>query len=196
MPRLKPFVKVFISNLFCLIVILVIAWVHLLIFSAEDLSDVDLGDNANRSPNDILLRVKEALDNGSDFECSEAALNQYLNSVIVGKEKEPFSELVKFNSLAVRLEDGAFDLIIIRKLNELPLTFSAKFNVVSTMRGIEITVRSGKFGRLNVPGGFVSLLYPGIVGISDLFDSEKEMLSRPISITLKENWLQLKQRRQ
>jgi len=40
------------------------------------------------------------------------------------------------------------------------------------------------------------LLYPGIVGISDLFDSEKEMLSRPISITLKENWLQLKQRRQ
>lgn len=194
MPKLKPVVKVFVSNLFCLIVILLITWVHLLIFSAEDLTNIDLGGNYNKSPKDILFRVRKEINSGRTFECSESALNQYLNSVILGKENELFSKLVKFDSVAVRLEEDEFDLIIIREFNGEPLTFSAKFKVVSTNKGIEISVKSGKFGKLNVPGGFVSLLYPGIVSIADLFEVEKEMLSRPISITLKRNWLQLEQR--
>ena len=120
------------------------------------------------------------------------AMNRF--KIVLGKENETFSKLVKFDSVAVRLEEDEFDLIIIRKLNGEPLTFSAKFKVVSTNKGIEISVQSGKFGKLNVPGGFVSLLYPGIVSIADLLEVEKEMLSRPISITLKRNWLQLQQR--
>ena len=46
-----------------------------------------------------------------------------------------------------------------------------------------------------MPGGFVSLLYPGILNIVEILEQEKEMLTRPISVTIRKDWLTLTQRK-
>ncbi|MAP17412.1 MAG: hypothetical protein CMO49_06540 [Verrucomicrobiales bacterium] len=195
MPKLKPFVKGFFTNIFCLILIGVILWVHFLILHSEDLTDVDFGDIRDAPPKDILFRANEVINSGRSFQCSEAALNQYLGVLIKGSENKLIDNLLSFDKVAIRLRDGEFDLILIRRFNDKPLTFSARFRVVSGEKGIEISVKSGRFGRLHVPGGFVSLLYPGILNIVEILEQEKEMLTRPISVTIRKDWLTLTQRK-
>ena len=194
MPRLRSFVKGCLTNIFCLIIIGVIIWIHFLILSGEDLSDVDFGEDIKSPPRDILFRANEVINSGRSFECSERALNQYLGASILGKEINSIAKYIRFERVAVRLRDGEFDLILIRRINEKRLTFSARFQIVSNMKGIEISVKSGKFGNLHVPGGFVSLLYPSVLSVTELLEKEKEMLTRPISVTIKKDWLRLAQR--
>ena len=116
MPRLRPFVKGCLTNVFCLIIIGVIIWIHFLIISGEDLSDVDFGEDIKSPPRDILFRANEVINSGRSFECSERALNQYLGSSILGKEINSIAKFINFERVAVRLRDGEFDLILIRRM--------------------------------------------------------------------------------
>ena len=109
MPRLRPFVKGCLTNIFCLIIIGVIIWIHFLILSGEDLSDVDFGEDIKSPPRDILFRANEVINSGRPFECSERALNQYLGASILGKEINSIAKYIRFERVAVRLRDGEFD---------------------------------------------------------------------------------------
>ena len=149
-----------------------------------------MGDVRDAPPKDILFRANEVINSGRPFECSEAALNQYLGVLIKGSENKLIEDLLSFDRVAIRLRDGEFDLILIRRFNDNPLTFSARFQNISGEKGIEISVKWEDFKDQYVPEGAVSLLYH-ILNIVEILEQEKEMLTRPISVTIRKDWLTL-----
>ena len=183
--------KLVLFHTFNLSVILGIVWVHILILLPESLEDIEGQKFNNKVPKDLLDQVVAAIDSGNSFECSEEALNQYLGSIISAKESDGIGQFIQFKGLFVRLLEGQFDLIFVREAFGNTFTSSVRFTMSSKDSGIEIKVRSGRYGNLQVPGGFMNLMRSGIMRVGNVLGIEKKILSRPLSVKLRDGWIRL-----
>ena len=178
-------------NSFSISLIFGIVWIHILILSPEPFEDIEGRKFNDKVPRDLLDQVVAAIDSGNSFECSEEALNQYLGSIINIRESEEIGRISEFKGLFVRLLEGEFDLVLVRNIFGKTFTSSVRFAMGSTDSGIEIRVKSGRYGALQVPSGFMNLMRSSIMGIGNVLEVEKKILSRPLTVKLKDGWIQL-----
>lgn len=164
------------------------AFCLLLIFQAQDLTDIEGRAAAGPAPVDLLQHVTAAVTGGQDFECSETALNQYVNGLLEAKE---LSDAIEFKGLWVRLHDGEIELIFEREVMGKATTVAASLSIEQRADGHVIRVSGGRFGRLPVPAGFARLLTPALVKLGKVFEAEKEVLSRSDGLTISSGWLRL-----
>ena len=183
--------RVVFIHAFSLSLICGIVWVHALILTPEAVEDINGREFNNKVPKDLLDQIVAAIDSGNSFECSEEALNQYLGSIINVREPEKISKFIEFDGLFVRLLEGEFDLVFIRKIFGKVVTSSVRFAMNSTSSGIEIKVKAGKYGMLQVPSGFMNLMRSGIMNVGKVLGVEKKVLSRPLLVKLKDGWIRL-----
>jgi len=186
-PRFRT---VFIHS-FSLSLIFGIVWIHILILSPESFEDIEGRKFNDKVPKDLLDQVAAAIDSGNSFECSEEALNQYIGSIINVRESEEIEKFTKFRGLFVRLLEGGFDLVFVRNILGKTFTSSVRFVMSSTDSGIEIRVKSGRYGMLQVPSGFMNLIRSGIMSVGNVLWVEKKILSRPLLVKLKDGWIRL-----
>jgi hypothetical protein len=165
--------------------------VHVLILTPESVEDINGREFNNKVPKDLLDQIVAAIDSGNSFECSEEALNQYLGSIINVRESEKIGKFIEFDGLFVRLLEGEFDLVFIRKIFGKIVTSSVSFTMNSTSTGIEIKVKTGRYGMLQVPSGFMNLMRSGIMNVGKVLGVEKKVLSRPLLVKLKDGWIRL-----
>ena len=162
----RPRFRAVFVHAFSLSLIFGIVWIHILSLSPESVED-------------LLGQVVAAIDSGNSFEFSEEALNQYIGSIINVRELEEIQKLSEFKGLFVRLLEGGFDLVFVRNVFGKTFTSSVRFVMDSTDSGIEIRVKSGRYGMLQVPSGFMNLMRSGIMGVGNVLGVEKKILSRP-----------------
>ena len=184
-------VKLVFFNAFNLSLIFGIVWIHILILSPEALEDIKGRKLHNKAPKDLLDQVVAAIDSGNSFECSEEALNQYLGSIINAKESEKIGQFIEFKGLFVRLLEDELDLVFVREIFGKIVTSSVRFAMSSTDSGIEIKVKAGRYGMLQVPGGFMNLMRSSIMRVGNVLEAEKKILSRPLSVKLRDGWIRL-----
>lgn len=184
-------VKLVFFHAFNLSLIFGIVWIHILILSPEALEDIKGRKLHNKAPKDLLDQVVAAIDSGNSFECSEEALNQYLGSIINAKESEKIGQFIEFKGLFVRLLEDELDLVFVREIFGKIVTSSVRFAMSSTDSGIEIKVKAGRYGMLQVPGGFMNLMRSSIMRIGNVLEAEKKILSRPLSVKLRDGWIRL-----
>ena len=183
--------RVVFIHAFSLSLICGIVWVHALILTPEVVEDINGREFNNKVPKDLLDQIVAAIDSGNSFECSEEALNQYLGSIINVRESEKIGKFIEFDGLFVRLLEGEFDLVFIRKIFGKIVTSSVRFTMNSTSTGIEIKVKTGRYGMLQVPSGFMNLMRSGIMNVGKVLGVEKKVLSRPLLVKLKDGWIRL-----
>lgn len=183
--------RVVFIHAFSLSLICGIVWVHALILTPEAVEDINGREFNNKVPKDLLDQIVAAIDSGNSFECSEEALNQYLGSIINVREPEKIGKFIEFDGLFVRLLEGEFDLVFIRKIFGKVVTSSVRFAMNSTSSGIEIKVKSGRYGMLQVPSRFMNLMRSGIMNVGKVLGIEKKVLSRPLLVKLKDGWIRL-----
>jgi len=159
--------------------------------SPEALEDIKGRKLHNKAPKDLLDQVVAAIDSGNSFECSEEALNQYLGSIINAKESEKIGQFIEFKGLFVRLLEDELDLVFVREIFGKIVTSSVRFAMSSTDSGIEIKVKAGRYGMLQVPGGFMNLMRSSIMRVGNVLEAEKKILSRPLSVKLRDGWIRL-----
>ena len=162
-----------------------------MILSPESVEDIEGREFNDKVPKDLLDQVVAAIDSGNSFEFSEEALNQYIGSIINVRELEEIQKLSEFKGLFVRLLEGGFDLVFVRNIFGKTFTSSVRFVMDSTDSGIEIRVKSGRYGMLQVPSGFMNLMRSGIMGVGNVLGVEKKILSRPLLVKLKDGWIRL-----
>jgi len=184
-------VKLVFFHAFNLSLIFGIVWIHILILSPEALEDIKGRKLHNKAPKDLLDQVVAAIDSGNSFECSEEALNQYVGSIINAKESEKIGQFIEFKGLFVRLLEDELDLVFVREIFGKIVTSSVRFAMSSTDSGIEIKVKAGRYGMLQVPGGFMNLMRSSIMRIGNVLEAEKKILSRPLSVKLRDGWIRL-----
>lgn len=184
-------VKLVFFHAFNLSLIFGIVWIHILILSPEALEDIKGRKLHNKAPKDLLDQVVAAIDSGNSFECSEEALNQYLGSIINAKESEKIGQFIEFKGLFVRLLEDELDLVFVREIFGKIVTSSVRFAMSSTDSGIEIKVKAGRYGMLQVPGGFMNLMRSSIMRVGNVLEAEKKILSRPLSVKLRDGWIRL-----
>ena len=169
------------------------------VYTPEDLDDIDgrtAGDQEQRvvapvPPTDLLQQVKEAVVSGQNFECSEEALNHYLRSVLEAREANGLDIFAEFRGLWIRLNEGSFELVFERQVLGLPSTVSAELRILRVEDRYMIEAVGGKFGRLSVPKGFLTLIKGGIENVGSVFEAEKKVLSRSGALTISDGWLRL-----
>lgn len=184
-------VKLVFFHAFNLSLIFGIVWIHILILSPEALEDIKGRKLHNKAPKDLLDQVVAAIDSGNSFECSEEALNQYVGSIINAKESEKIGQFIEFKGLFVRLLEDELDLVFVREIFGKIVTSSVRFAMSSTDSGIEIKVKAGRYGMLQVPGGFMNLMRSSIMRVGNVLEAEKKILSRPLSVKLRDGWIRL-----
>ena len=167
-----------------------------LVFMPEPLDDIDGRESALEEavPVDLLEQIRAAVVRGQTFECTEAALNHYIRSVLDAREGDGFEMFAEFRGVWVRLNDGNFDIIFEREVLGLPSTVSAKIAIVPTETSFSIAAKGGRFGRLPVASGFLNLIRDGLEGVGRVFEPEKKVLSRAAGITIGDGWLRLEPR--
>ncbi|MBT7981782.1 MAG: hypothetical protein HN584_04375 [Akkermansiaceae bacterium] len=188
---IRPRFRAVLVHALSLSLIFGIVWIHVLILSPEQFEDIKGRKFNDKVPKDLLDQVVAAIDSGNSFECSEEALNQYMGSIINVIESEEIKKFSKFNGLFVRLLEGEFDLVFVREVFGKTFTSSVRFVMGSTDSGIEIRVKSGRYGMLQVPSGFMNLMRSSIMGVGNVLGVEKKILSRPLLVKLKDGWIQL-----
>jgi hypothetical protein len=161
------------------------------IYTPENLEDIAGRESGGLAPVDLLQRVKDAVVSGQDFECSEEALNQYVQSVLEAHEAEGFDIFAEFRGLWIRLNEGSFDLVFERQVLGLPSTVSAELRISRVGDRYMIEAVGGKFGRLRVSRGCMSLIKGGIENVGSVFEAEKGVLSRAGGLTISDGWLRL-----
>ena len=187
----RPRFRAAFVHAFSLSLIFGIVWIHILILSPESVEDIEGREFNDKVPKDLLDQVVAAIDSGNSFEFSEEALNQYIGSIINVRESEEIQKLSEFKGLFVRLLEGGFDLVFVRNIFGKTFTSSVRFVMDSTDSGIEIRVKSGRYGMLQVPSGFMNLMRSGIMGVGNVLGVEKKILSRPLLVKLKDGWIRL-----
>ena len=188
----RPRFRAAFVHAFSLSLIFGIVWIHILILSPESVEDIEGREFNDKVPKDLLDQVVAAIDSGNSFEFSEEALNQYIGSIINVRESEEIQKLSEFKGLFVRLLEGGFDLVFVRNVFGKTFTSSVRFVMGSTDSGIEIRVKSGRYGMLQVPSGFMNLMRFWHNGCWKCpRGRKKKILSRPLLVKLKDGWIRL-----
>jgi len=162
-----------------------------MIYMPESLDDIAGRDTGREAPVDLLEQVRSAVASGRGFECDEGALNQYIQTVLQGSEREGIDIFAEFRGLWIRLREGGFDLVYEREVLGFPSTVSAQLRIVREEGGYRIEVHGGRFGRLPVPPALLRLIAAGIVNAGRVFEPEKEVLSQCSGITISGGRLRL-----
>ena len=158
---------------------------------SQDLTDIGgYGQAQSGIPApDLKTVLKNSLDRGYPVILSETQINQWLGRTLAAKQTGLLAQLVTFERVWVRLEDGYAEVIIERKIMKQPFTVSMflKVEQIEGPKGMRTEVamhggrfqsdlpqplRGGRFGQLVVPQGFLLLVLPSFKQLASLFHEE------------------------
>jgi hypothetical protein len=183
------------SKLFFILLIVPVLLVGTLIYNAalpQDLSDIG-GYNPNTQsskPRDIKSVLENSLKRDMTVILSEAEVNLWLKENLVAKQGGEFGKHVSLDAIWVRFEDGYAEVVMQRTIMGTPFTSSmyVQINQMLDQNKVELSLhggpylkdfpmlkRGGKFGRLEVPQGFLLLVLPGYKKLAAALPEELEL---------------------
>lgn len=163
-----------------------------LVFLGEPLDDIEGRESGGGGANgDLLERAEAAIDAGLAFQATEAEINRHIQAVLEAREADGFELFSTFEGLWVRLGEGGFDLIFERDFLGLDSTVAARIVIETSDSGHRIDAQGGRFGRLPVPRGALSLIRDGLESAGKVFLPEKDVLSRSGELTIAPRQLRL-----
>lgn len=163
-----------------------------MIFQAQDLSDIDGYKSSSTSPRNIHEVLSKAVEGNYSVTLTEADINQMLENELVAKQGGMFSSDASIKRVLVRLKDGLAEVIILREVFGKEMTVSMYIQIQQTEDRDGITTKihphsgnyekdsvlpdvGGRFGRLNVPEGFLRAVLPDYVKISEALAEEIDL---------------------
>ncbi|MEP4079878.1 hypothetical protein [Haloferula sp.] len=155
----------------------------------QDLSDIDgCGPGSvGKSSRNLKRVLANSIKGGYELTLSEEDLNLYLRDVLKVKQGGLLAEQVKFDDVAVRLNDDHAEIIMVRMIAGYPMTLSMFLRVeqselpngtimkeIVRNRGpyhesIQRPGVGGRFGRLPIPEGFLLLVMPAFQNLAAVF---------------------------
>ena len=165
-----------------------------LIAQPQDLSNIGGYAPPAKAPakEDMKTVLKNAVDRGYALNLTEERLNNWLGQSVSAKQGGLLGQQVTFERVWVRLEDGFAEIIMERKLFGRPFTLSLflKIEQLEGPNGVRTELkldggpyhkdfphppRGGRFGKLEVPQGFLILILPAYRNLAALFPEEKRL---------------------
>ena len=157
----------------------------------QDLSDIGgYGPAASEeSSRDLRAVLRAALERGHSLTLSETEINRWLSRTLTAKQGGPLADHISMERVCIRLEDGLAEVIMVRSVFGKPFTVSMFLKVEQTegSYGLRTVVhrhggqyspnlpkpmRGGRFGRLVVPQGFLTLVVPGYEKLAGAYREE------------------------
>lgn len=122
---------------------------------------------------DLLDRIEQAIwRRNSPLELSEADVNHYLASSLVGEQRYPSGLLAKFDRVAVSFQPGSCRVWLSWNIAKHPVTASLDFTIRRDLRDFVVEPRGGSLGRLTVFRGAMSTLVPGMRSLCGALEAE------------------------
>lgn len=157
----------------------------------QDLSDIGgyAPVTSEESSRDLKAVLRAALDRGHKLTLSETEINRWLSRTLTAKQGGPLAGNVSMERVCVRLEDGVAEVIMERKAFGRPFTISMFIKVEQSEGNIGLRTvvhrhggqyspnlskpkRGGRFGRLVVPQGFLTLVLPAYAQLAEVYREE------------------------
>lgn len=157
---------------------------------AQDLSDLDgTGAGAAGEARNLREVLARSLSGGHEVTLSEAEINRYLAATLKAEQGGLLAKEVDLEEVAVRLEDGRAEIILVRSLRGRPWTVSMFLRIEQVENpdgSIETRILrnggqfhesvpnppvGGRFGRLEVPEGFLHLVLPSFTKLAKVYRS-------------------------
>jgi len=122
---------------------------------------------------DLLDRIEQAIwRRSAPLELSEADVNHYLASSLVGEQRYPSGLLAKFDRVAVSFQPGLCRVWLSWSVARHPVTASLDFTIRRDSRNFVVEPRGGSLGRLTVFRGAISTLVPVMRSLCEALDEE------------------------
>lgn len=164
-----------------------LAWAFWLAANPQDLSDIDgFGPDAtNDVSRDLHEALKQSVLDGFELTITEEELNLYLRDTLAASHHGLLSDRTTPTKVAVRLEDGQAEIILVHELAGRTLTSSMYLQIdqwedhngviqttihrhgAAYLSGLPKPKRGGRFGKLPVPEGFLYLSLPAFEALAD-----------------------------
>jgi len=186
-----------ISRIFSFIMLLILIGVGVCIYFAaqpQDLSALKAAAAQSTPESNLEMRVvlQNAIDRGYPVPLTEAQINQWLNSSLIGTQGGPLKLDASFKGVWVKLEENLAEIIMEREVMGYTITTSMFLQIDKreSKEGIHTIVileggpfhpsvpkppRGGRFGQLTVPQGFLILLMPSYEKLATLFAEEIDL---------------------
>ena len=182
------------SKLVFLLLILPVALVAAAIYfiaQPQDLSDVGGYNPPVGTPpaRDIKAVLQNAVNRDTPVTLSEIELNLWLAKSLVTRQGGELADKVSLDRVWIRLEQGYAELVMERKVMGKPFTLSTYLQVDRVegpdgpnaelqlhggpyFKDYPILKRGGRFGKVEVPQGFLLLVLPGLKNLAKAFPEE------------------------
>lgn len=160
----------------------------------QDLSALKAAAAQSTPESNLEMRVvlQNAIDRGYPVPLTEAQINQWLNSSLIGTQGGPLKLDASFKGVWVKLEENLAEIIMEREVMGYTITTSMFLQIDKreSKEGIHTIVileggpfhpsvpkppRGGRFGQLTVPQGFLILLMPSYEKLATLFAEEIDL---------------------
>lgn len=155
----------------------------------QDLTDLDGRGPAavSKDSRDLVEVMRNAIDGGYSASITEEDVNLYLRDTLKAEQGGVLASQVSISDVAVRLEDGRAEVIIVRDVAGYPLTLSMYLRVEQTEQpNGRVTTQifrdggpyheslpqppvGGRYGRLPVPQGFLRLVLDSFVNLAGVY---------------------------
>ncbi|WP_193211986.1 hypothetical protein [Luteolibacter marinus] len=166
------------------------------IVTPQDLTDIKgrtSGLTAPPKAPDLAAVLKKSIEGNYPISLSEEQINLYLQQTLAAKQGGLLGEFVTMKGVRVRLEEGYAEVIMERSVMDQPLTLSMYLKIDqyidvqgrtkgALVRGgdpyfpndprLEHLIRGGRFGRLEVPQGFLLLVLPAFEKLAGVYQNE------------------------
>lgn len=194
-----------------LVVVVALGFVIVRVLQPQDLSD--LGgrgvETTGDAPRDLKQVLEQSIERRFAVTLTENEINRWLAQNVKMEQHGLLSGCVSDSRVWVRLGDGVAEVILERKVLGRPLTFSMYFQLQieekDSVPRKEILLhggplvawwptiqRGGRFGRLNVPQGYLHLLLPAYRRLADACRDELHLAFEEMSdIRIEKNRLVL-----
>ena len=157
---------------------------YMLAFSGES-SGAKIPKAGSEVPNlKNLLAV--GLSSGKDLTVTEDEVNGYIAATLKARQGGPLSEKAPLRSVAVRLRDGVFHVVIEREIFGRPHTVAVHFT--PSQGGSEgqriwsVQPTGGSIGKLPVAGGLLALVLKPANNLAAIYRDELKILRHASSI--------------
>jgi hypothetical protein len=181
-------------RLYSFVILMVVCGLGVAVFfvaQPQDLSDIGgyMAAASRESSRDLRAVLRASLDRGHTLTLSETEINRWLSHTLTAKQGGPLADHVSIERVCVRLEDKMAEVIMERSVFGKPFTVSMFVMVEQTEgAGGQRTVvhrhgghyspnlpkpmRGGRFGRLVVPQGFLTLVVPAYAKLAETYREE------------------------
>ena len=146
---------------------------------------------ANLTPQNVVAtnvfkKLQAAFeDNEKVLELTQEELNLYIEDSIEAEISGGFAgSLTQFEGLKLRLEDGAIDFIMERRVAGMRSTVSVRLAVELEGQRVKVSVPSGYFGSLKVPSGLTKLIMPAFASLKDTYGEEINLILKAKKISV------------